>query len=134
MEPIRGGIEHFLRGRYGYEGDQAFRMLAVSVLIGAILVAGGLLIGPPLVIPRISSTGPVVRNGVAAVMVCGEKRGFMEAMDYAPEPQTGTWAPVRKGDCTVWYHHPPDAIQREARQERAQDERLKALYSPNVVE
>jgi hypothetical protein len=127
VEPIRRGIEHFLRGRYGYEGYRAFRVLAVPVLIGAILVAGWLLIGPLLVIPRISSTGPVVRNGVAAVMVCGEKRGMVgmdAAMNYVPEPRTGTWAPVRKGDCTVWYHHPPDAIQREARQERAQEERL----------
>jgi hypothetical protein len=23
----------------------------------------------------------------------------------------------RRGDCTVWYHHPPDPTQREARQE-----------------
>jgi hypothetical protein len=27
VEPIRRGIEHFLRGRYGYEGNQAFRVL-----------------------------------------------------------------------------------------------------------
>jgi hypothetical protein len=25
VEPIRRGIEHFLRGRYGYEGHRAFR-------------------------------------------------------------------------------------------------------------
>jgi hypothetical protein len=118
VEPIRRWIEGFLRGRYGYEGYRAFRVLAVPVLIGAILVAGWLLLGPLLTIPRISSTGPVVRNGVAAVMVCGEKRGIegmLKATTYAPEPRTGTWAPVRKGGCTVWYHYPPDATQRIAR-------------------
>src|SRR5215217_3142870 len=53
VEPIRRGIEHFLRGRYGYEGYRAFRVLAVPVLIGAILVVGWLLIGPLLTIPRL---------------------------------------------------------------------------------
>ena len=27
MEPIRRGIEGFLRGRYGYEGYRAFRVM-----------------------------------------------------------------------------------------------------------
>jgi hypothetical protein len=124
VEPIRVWIEGFLRGRYGYEGYRAFRVLAVPVLIGAILVAGWLLVGPLLVIPRISSTGPVVRNGVAAVMVCGEKRefeGMYKAMKYVPEPGTGTWAPERRGECTVWYHHPPGWEQRHARQQRADE-------------
>ncbi len=134
VEPNWRSIEDYMR-RYGYEGNRMFRVLAVAillalralrvlavpVLIGAILVVGWLLLGT-LTIPRISSTGPVVRNGVAAVMVCGEKRGIVgldEAMDYVPEPRTGTWAPVRKGECTVWYHHPPGWEQRIARQERA---------------
>ena len=128
MEPVRRWIEHFLRGRYGYEGNRVFRVLAVPVLIGAIVVVGWLLLGPLLTIPRISSAGPVVRNGVAAVVVCGEKRGTM--MDrqimgmkavgkYAPEPRTGTWWPEQKGECTVWYHRPPGMEQRQARQERA---------------
>ena len=125
MQVIRVWIEGFLRGRYGYEGNRVFRVLAAPVLIGAILVVGWLLVGPLLTIPRISSTGPVVRNGVAAVMVCGEKRGMVgmeSAMNYVPEPGTGTWAPERRGECTVWYHHPPDPHQREARHERAQRE------------
>jgi hypothetical protein len=126
VEPIRVWFEGFLRGRYGYEGDRALWVLAVPVLIGAILVVGWLLIGPLLTIPRISPTGPVVRNGVAAVMVCGEKQrgfgGLMEATKYAPEPRTGTWAPVRKGDCTIWYHNPPGPEQRHNRHERAQHE------------
>jgi hypothetical protein len=106
-------------------GLRVLRVLATPVLIGAILVVGWLLVGPLLTIPRISSTGPVVRNGVAAVMVCGEKRefeGMYKAIKYVPEPDTGTWAPVRKGACTVWYHHPPGFEQRLARQERAQRE------------
>jgi len=141
VEPYRERIEEFIR-RYGVfrvlavavvvllafllalRGLRVLRVVAVSVLIGAVLVVGWLLIGPLLTIPRISSTGPVVRNGVAAVMVCGEKRGFkgMEsAMNYVPEPGTGTWAPERRGECTVWYHHPPGLEQRVARQQRADE-------------
>jgi hypothetical protein len=71
-----------------------------------------------------------VRNGVAAVMVCGEKRGTVgrgfkgleEATAYAPEPRTGGWLPENEGECTVWYHRPPGSEQRLARQERAQRE------------
>jgi hypothetical protein len=128
VEPIRRAIEGFLRGRYGYEGYRAFWVLATPVLIGAILVVGWLLVGPLLTIPRISFTGPVVRNGVAAVVVCGEKqrgvaKGLMAAGKYAPEPRTGTWAPERQGNCTVWYHQPPGLEQRHNRHERAQEER-----------
>jgi hypothetical protein len=123
VEPIRRGIEHFLRGRYGYEGYRAFRVLAAPVLIGAILVVGWLLIGPLLTIPRFTTaSGPVVRNGVAVIVACGKKSGFERmgaAMKYAPEPRTGTWDPVRRGECTVWYHHPPGMEQRHNRQERA---------------
>jgi hypothetical protein len=80
VDYIRSWIEGFLRGRYGYEGHRALWVLAVPVLIGAILLAGWLLIGPLLTIPRFSTEGPVVRNGVAAVVVCGKKRGFEEGM------------------------------------------------------
>ncbi len=91
--------------------------------LGAILV-GWLLFGT-LTIPRFTTEGPVVRNGVAVIVACGNKRGVEQmgaAMDYAPEPQTGGWWPVHRGDCTVYYHRPPDATQREARQERAAGE------------
>jgi hypothetical protein len=131
------------RWRSRYEGNRVFRVLAVAVavllallvlrrlrvlaalvLIGAILVAGWLLIGPLLTIPRVSTaTGPVVRNGVAAIVACGKKQGMAgidEALRYADEPRTGTWDPVQQGECTVWYHHPPGWEQRHARQERAQ--------------
>jgi hypothetical protein len=127
VEPIRWGIEHFLRGRYGYEeGYGAFRVLAVSVLIGAILVVGWLVFGPLLTIPRFTTEGPVVRNGVAVIVACGKKSGFERmgaAMKYASEPRTGGWWPVRRGECTVWYHRPPGLEQRYNRHERAQDER-----------
>ena len=125
METIRAWVEGFLRGRYSLAQlwPRAVRVLAAGVLIGAILVVGWLLIGPLLTIPRFSTAaGPVVRNGVAAVMVCGEKRGMagMEsAMNYVPEPGTGTWAPERRGECTVWYHNPPGLEQRYYRHERA---------------
>ena len=120
---MRGWIEGFLRGRYGYEGHRVLRALAVPVLIGALLLVGWLLFGSLLTIPRFSTEGPVVRNGVAVVVACGKKRGIekglMAATKYAPEPRTGTWWPERRGDCTVWYHNPPGMEQRLARHERA---------------
>ena len=123
METMRGWIEGFLRGRYGYEGHRVLRTLAVPVLIGAILLVGWLLFGSLLTIPRFSTEGPVVRNGVAVIVACGKKRGIekglMAATKYAPEPRTGTWWPERRGDCTVWYHNPPGMEQRLARHERA---------------
>lgn len=73
---------------------------ALGVAVGAVLVGVAvLLLGPWWVpatrelvppIPRLSSEGPVVRNGVAAVVVCGKKCG-LQAVDVAPEPRTGTW-------------------------------------------
>jgi hypothetical protein len=124
VERGRAWIEGFLRGRYGYEGDRALWVLAVPVLIGAILIAGWLLIGT-LTIPRFSTEGPVVRNGVAVIVACGKKQGLTKmgaAMKYAPEPRTGTWWPERSGECTVWYHRPPGLEQRFNRDERAATE------------
>jgi hypothetical protein len=79
-------------------------------------------------IPMPGPFGPqVVENGVAAVVACGKKRG-LEGLDaataYVPEPRTGGWSPNRWGDCTIWYHHPPDAEQRENRHQRAEQRRL----------
>ena len=94
----------------------------MPVLIGAILLAGWLLLGPLLTIPRFTPEGPVVRNGVAVIVACGKKSGISEmgaAMSYAPEPRTGGWWPERRGECTVWYHRPPGPEQRYNRQERA---------------
>ncbi len=105
--------------------------LALGVAIGAILVGVAvLLLGPWWVpatselippVPRLSSDGPVVRNGVVAIVACGKKRGF-EVVSAAPEPRTGTWSREKRGECTVWYHHPPDEIQRENRHQRAQSQ------------
>jgi hypothetical protein len=101
--------------------------LAVPVLIGAILAAGWLLFGLLLTIPRFSTEGTVVRNGVAVVVVCGEKqrgvdKGLIAVGKYAPEPRTGGWWPVHRGECTIWYHRPPGMEQRLARHERAERE------------
>jgi hypothetical protein len=117
VEPIRERVEGFLRGRYG------LRVLAPGVLIGAILVVGWLLVGPLLTIPRFTTEGPVVRNGVAVIVACGKKRSFMEALKNVPEPRTGTWGIEKRGRCNVYYHSPPDATQRFNRHERAQEER-----------
>ena len=144
----REKIEDFLRRwRSRYEGSWVFRVLAVAVaillallvlrrlrvltvpvLIGAILVAGWLLVGSSLTIPRFTTEGPVVRNGVAAVVVCGKKsgsmneKGMMAVSEQAPEPRTGGWWPARRGECTVWYHRPPGLEQRFNRHQRAQRE------------
>jgi hypothetical protein len=105
--------------------------LAVGVVIGAILVGVAvLLLGPWWIpatselvppTPRLSSDGPVVRNGVAAIVACGEKRGF-GVVRVAPEVRTGTWGVEKRDECNVYYHHPPEASQREARHQRAQQE------------
>ncbi len=83
MEPIRERIEDFIR-RYWYEGNWVFRVLAVAVatllallvlrrlrvlavapvLIGAILVAGWLLVGTlktSVLIPRYLDFPPTAR-------------------------------------------------------------------------
>jgi hypothetical protein len=128
VEPIRRMIEGFLRGRYSLAelGPRASyaRVLAAPVLIGAILVVGWFLVGPLLTIPRFTTEGPVVRNGVAVIVACGKKQGIEEmgAMKYVPEPRTGGWWPVHRGDCTVWYHRPPLPEQRFNRHERASEE------------
>ena len=126
MQPIRRSIEGFLRGRYGYEGNRVFRVLAVPVLIGAIVVVGWLLVAPLLTIPRFTTEGPVVRNGVAVIVICGNNgtamqrsKALYEARDYVPEPRTGSWLDVQRGNCTVWYHRPPGPEQRFNRHERA---------------
>jgi hypothetical protein len=159
VERIRAWIEGFLRGRYGYEGNQVYRALAGLVLIGALLVAVWQVTGPLLcvgalalvllalrarrglrllatpvligaillvavwllpdwlTIPRVSSEGPVVKNGVAVVVACGKKRSFGPMI--ASEPRTGGWWPEKRGNCTVWYHRPPGLEQRFNRHERA---------------
>jgi hypothetical protein len=143
VEPNRERIDDFMRP-YGYDENRVFRVLAVTVAIllvlrvfrvlavavaiGAILVVGGwLLRGPGFLassasgadppIPR-PSTGSLVENGVAVIVACGKKRGF-GAVGSAPEPRTGTWSFERRGVCKVYYHHPPDAYQREQHHQRA---------------
>jgi capsular polysaccharide biosynthesis protein len=47
VEPIRRGIEGFLRGRYGYERDQTFRVMAVALVLGAVAVTSASLLQRP---------------------------------------------------------------------------------------
>lgn len=143
MEPrIRSLVEGFLRGRYGLAG--VFRVkYAAPVLIGATLVVVGWLLTSAsfalLTIPRFSTDGPVVRNGVAVVVVCGKKRasGRLDAAhfkrldaatSYAPEPRTGTWGHEERGTCTVFYHHPPGFEQRMNRQLRAEQSSIQSQF------
>jgi hypothetical protein len=46
-------------------------------------------------------------------------KGLEAATAYAPEPRTGAWWPEKKGECTVWYHRPPDPGQRIHRRLRS---------------
>jgi hypothetical protein len=55
----------------------------------------------------------VVKNGVAAVVVCGNKRqgtlGLLEEgviSNIAPEAQTATWSIEERGRCEIYYQHP----------------------------
>jgi hypothetical protein len=90
VEPIRRGIEGFLRGRYGYEGQQAFWVLLVPVLIGAILLVGWSLFGPLLTIPRLSTEELVARPGDYSSGIVAEPRLVPKpktCSDYANERQ-----------------------------------------------
>jgi hypothetical protein len=148
VEPYRERIEDFMR-RYWYEGNRALLVLVVvlAVLVAILLVRrlrvlrvlvpaviGGIvvvlinLLLPPM--PLLHSDGPVVENGVAAIVACGEKRDLEAVMKYVPEPATGTWGTEPRGTCTVHYHHPPDRWQRANRHERANQEQKK--LSPNL--
>jgi hypothetical protein len=138
-------IEDFLRRwRSRYEGNRALPVVVLAVLaslalllvlrkrviralvpvvIIGIVVIGIILLFPPTPLLK-NSTGPVVKNGVAAIVVCGNKRDgmLMSATDIAPEPQTGAWSLESRGGCDYYYHHPPDATQRANRHERAERE------------
>jgi hypothetical protein len=80
VEPIRRAIEGFLRGRYGYEGQQAFWVLLVPVLLGAILLVGWSLFGPLLTTPRLSTDELVARPVDSSSGIVAEPR-------YVPKPQ-----------------------------------------------
>jgi hypothetical protein len=138
-------IEDFLRRwRSRYEGNRTLPVVVLAVLaslalllvlrkrviralvpvvIIGIVVIGIILLFPPTPLLK-NSTGPVVKNGVAAIVVCGNKRDgmLMSATDIAPEPQTGAWSLESRGGCDYYYHHPPDATQRANRHERAERE------------
>ena len=105
---LRERIEDLMRG-YGL-----LRVLVVPSLgLAAIVVVGWFLISsllPPYLSPP---AGPVVKNGVAAVVVCGNKRqgtlGLLEEgviSDIAPEAQTATWSIEERGRCEIYYQHP----------------------------
>jgi hypothetical protein len=135
-------VKNFL-WRYWYAGNRALLVVAailvalllmrrlrvfhvlVPAVIGGIIVVGWFLYKPIAPAPLLNShEGPVVKNGVAAIVVCGNKRDGMlgSAIDLAPEPQTGAWSMEQTGRCDIYYHHPPEASQRENRQERAERE------------
>jgi hypothetical protein len=106
----------------------------VPAVIGGIVVLGWFLYNPLASTPLLPSPeGPVVENGVAAIVVCGNKRDGMLGSaieDIAPEPRTGGWSLESRGGCDIHYHHPPNAEQRKNRHERAEEEQ--GNLSPNL--
>lgn len=138
--------------RYWYAGNRALLVVAailvallllrrlrvfhvlVPAVIGGIVVVGWFLYKPTAPTPLLNSDeGPVVKNGVAAIVVCGNKRDGMLGSaieDIAPEPRTGAWSLESRGGCDYHYHHPPNAEQRKNRQERAAQEQ--GNLSPNL--
>jgi len=86
-------------------------LVAVPLLVGAIVVVVWFLLVPWVIIPPIASESTLVRNGVAAIVVCGEMRERVNLYGppekYVPRVNTGLWLTDRKGDCTVWFHTQP---------------------------
>ena len=82
-------------------------VLAVVGIVVVIMVAWWFLPGPWMVL-RPPAEGDLMRNGVAAVVVCGRMREsahiYGPLNKYAPRVNTGVWATQRKGECTVWFH------------------------------
>ena len=94
------------------------RAIGAMGAIGIILlVGGGLLLASGMVPERNGANfpipgpadGPVVKNGVAVIMACGQHRrwGVVERVESVPDLDVGTWVPERRGDCNVYYHYRP---------------------------
>jgi hypothetical protein len=115
---VYSGADRRRTGLFGWLGGLASVAVisVVALTVWWLVHANG-----SLTLPRFSTAGPVVRNGVAVIVACGKKSSVrrMDGIGYAPEPRTGAWAHRSRGDCTVWYHVPPHRQQREARQQRA---------------
>jgi hypothetical protein len=144
VEPIRERIEEFLQ-RYWHEQNRVvrvlgvavaillalllalrwlrvLRVLAVPVLVGAILVVGWLLFGPLRTIPRFTTEGRVVRNGVAVIVACGKEERVRAngcGDEVRPRASDGHVGVRAKGRLHRVASPPPDATRREARHERA---------------
>ena len=65
-------------------------------------------LAPPATIPVPADVGPVVKNGVAAVMICGKWEDSKGLGLTKAGMGRGMWSPApREGGCQVWYHHRP---------------------------
>jgi hypothetical protein len=59
-------------------------------------------------IPVPADIGPVVKHGVAAVMICGNWPASKGLGLSKAGMGNGMWVPApRQDDCQVWYHQPP---------------------------
>jgi hypothetical protein len=81
-------------------------LVCVAIVLMIIGIWRWFLPGPPMVL---NPVGPLVSSGTAMVMVCGaEGDGFMQATNV-PDARIGTWSREKRGECDIWYHHPPGA-------------------------
>jgi hypothetical protein len=78
----------------------------VAVVVSVLVILGMLkwfFSGGPMVL---NPGEPLVRNGVAVIVACGDKRGAFAAKNSVPNPQMGSWSSVPRGTCVAYYHHP----------------------------
>jgi hypothetical protein len=90
------------------EGGGMKKELAIVAVVA--VVVGGIVLSAWKQSDTISiPTNNLVPNGVAVVVVCGEKNlteSFIQSQTVAPGGRVGTWSPEKEGDCVIWYHHP----------------------------
>jgi hypothetical protein len=86
--------------------EMSTKTSVVGVVVSVLVILGMLkwfFSGGPMVL---NPGEPLVRNGVAVIVACGDKRGAFEAMNSVPNPQMGSWSSVPRGTCVAYYHHP----------------------------
>ena len=84
-----------------------FVVVAVLTVLTMPVWWNSLMIYRPWSLMLFHPSAPLVENGVAMIMVCGEApKGFMLPTENVSRPRVGWWSGVDRGECKVWYHHP----------------------------
>jgi hypothetical protein len=94
--------------RIGFEKKVGWLSLEAVVLVMVIVL--GMLAGRNAegTIPVPADIGPVVKTGVAAVMLCGNWPDSKGLGLSKVGMGNGMWVSApRQDDCQVWYHQPP---------------------------